>query len=48
MDSNLLKKIIIGLISATDAKLSIADLNGDGTVNSKDSNCLAYLVAGKE
>ncbi len=45
MDSNLLKRIIAGTMSA-DGVLA-ADVNGDGTVNAIDSNMLRRIIAGQ-
>ena len=46
MDANVMKRIVAGIITPTDAQLRAADLDGNGEFNSVDSNVLARIVAG--
>lgn len=46
VDSNIMKQIILDIITPTPEQFAAADLNGDGKVNSVDANLLKQLVLG--
>ncbi len=45
-DSNLMKKIVLGIVEPTDIQLKAGDLNGDGKINASDYNLLKKLILG--
>ncbi len=47
LDSLIIKKMIVHVITPTEYQLIAADINGDGYVNSYDSNLLSRKMAGK-
>jgi len=46
IDSNILKKILVGTIKPTDSQLLSSDTNKDGSVNSFDSYTLLRIITG--
>lgn len=46
VDTNLIKQIILDVITPTPEEFAAADLNDDGKVNSVDANLLKQLVLG--
>ena len=46
VDGNLLKKIVLGTVTATAEQQEAGDLNGDGKINAVDSNLLKKLILG--
>lgn len=46
IDSNIMKRIVSGVASVSDAQINAADANGDSKINSFDTNLLARFIAG--
>jgi len=46
-DINIIRRILSGMLNATDEQFLACDLNGDGAINGADANILTRVVAGK-
>ena len=46
MDSNIMKRILAGVLTPTDEDIENADLNNDGSINGIDSNFLSRIISG--
>jgi hypothetical protein len=46
MDTNLLKRVLAGVLTLSDETMAYADINSDGQINGLDSNLLSRIVSG--
>ena len=46
MDTNLLKRVLAGVLTPDDKTIAYADINRDGQINGLDSNLLSRIVSG--
>ena len=46
MDSNIMKRILAGVLTPTDEDIENADLDNDGSINGIDSNFLSRIISG--
>lgn len=46
MDVNVMRRVVAGVLTPTDAQLAAGDLDGDGAVNGIDANALARIISG--
>ena len=46
MDTNLLKRVLAGVLTPDDETIAYADINRDGQINGLDSNLLSRIVSG--